>query len=377
MKKSFILSALLVLAGCLLAPPARAQFIGFTSPQTVQQTLTTNLPCTGAAQIFPVTNLGQTQHFISINSSGSITSLQGIIQGIDTQGNVFTISDVAGIGGNTTASGYFPIVRVQITCLPAVTGTFTLSYSGASSTPNVTAGSYLSSQVDKFLFRGVAANVNQNISFQSPYGSSSGTLVFQYTGASIGGSSVTVFCTGSTTIGSFTNFVFSPANDTFAQTFNVPASTCPQVQVSYTSGGVASNLNLEYIFDPPGQLQGSNQQNPCYVGPTGLGTIQPVTVGANTTVRIVAPFSDHRISVCALLVTVGVAGTIQLTEGTGATCGTGTTNLSGAMTMAVGTPLPPTGGPSFMTTLKANDALCLTTAGGATAGGLISFNYVP
>lgn len=371
------LAAILLFAVAMCgASSVRAQFLGYTSPQTVQQNLATNLPCTGLAQNFPVSNLGQTQHFATL-ATVSVTSIQAVIQGIDNQGNVFTISDVASVGGNVTASGYFPIVRVQVTCFPATTGTFTLSYSGASSTPNVTAGTYLQSQVDKFLFSRVAANADQSISFQTPFGSSSGTLVFQYVTSAIAGSNLAIFCKGNAVVGSFKEFSYPLANDTNIQLFNVPASTCPQLQVNYSHGGAATALNLEYIFDPPGLAQGTNQLNPCINGPTGTGGTAAITVGANTTVQIVPPGADQRVGVCTLILSVGVAGTVQLTAGTGGTCGTGSSNLSGAITLAVGTPFAVSGSPMAFPTNKAGDGVCVTTAGGATAAGLVAFTYFP
>src|SRR5437899_2681628 len=54
------LLALFALLGLASASPA--QFIGYTSPQTVDQTLASNLACTGGVQNFTITNLGQTQH---------------------------------------------------------------------------------------------------------------------------------------------------------------------------------------------------------------------------------------------------------------------------------------------------------------------------
>ena len=344
--------------------------------QPIQQTLApAGTACTGSAQTFPVSNRNQTQHWATIATLG-VSSIQMEIDGIDSAGNIFRISDNASINGNITASGYFPHVQVKVTCLPN-TATFTLGYSGSAATFNVNSGTYLSSQIDKFLFQGVAANVNQTITFQTPFGSSSGTLVFQYNTSGIAGSSLQVTCQGNAVINGFKQYVFNPAFDTNTQEFNIPASACPTVTVGYTSGGAATAFNLEYVFDPPGQLQAANQSNPCMVGPNGLSPIAAITVGANSTQRVVAPLADKTVSVCSLMLTVGVAGTVQISEGTGATCGTSNVPLSGAMTLAVGTPFTASNSPSLFVTLHAGDALCITTAGGATAAGLMAFNYIP
>lgn len=361
----FIFTA--VLLGCT-PRPIRAQ-VTYTTPQTVQQTLATNTPCTGTAQTFNVQNLGQTQHFVTSTTNSLPTSFQMIILGVDNAGNLTNISDVGGIGGNISASGYFPVIRVQVTCLPITTATFSLNYAGTSGTPLNNAGSYLISQFDKFLFKGVAANVSQNVTFQSPTMSSSGKLNFQYTGAAIAGSSVTVFCTGSTTVGAFKSYVFQIANDTNAQSFIVPASQCPTIQVSYTSGGAASALNLEYIFDPPGLAPGATQTNSC-------PNVAPITVGAGATVKMVNTGVDSKVNICGFVITAGVAGTAQLVEGTGPTCGTGPANVSGAMNLAVGTPLSMSAPSPIWQTITTGDSLCLTTVT-ATIAGFISYQITP
>lgn len=376
---------LFALCACgILAPSARAQFLGYTSPQTTQVTLANSLPCTGAEQDFTTGittgfhNIGQTQHFVTATSPSTVTEFQVVIKGIDNQGNVLNISDVGTINGNITASGYFPNIRVAVMCLPVATGTFSLSYSGTSSTAPVIAGSFLGSQLDKLVFNGAAGNANQAIGpISTPFGSSAGRLMFQYVTSSVAGSTIAVGCRGSTTIGDFNNFQFTLANNTFIQSFSVPAGQCPNYTVSYTSGGAVGAILAEYIFDAPGVLPATTQMNGCQSQDVGLSTTQVITVGANTTVQIIAPNTIKKIGVCGLLLTAGVAGTAQLIEGTGVTCGTGTANLSGAMTLAVGTPLAIGAPAPIFPTLAVGDALCITTAGGATVAGMISFIYLP
>lgn len=383
-KIRFVFLGLALCVCGILAPSARAQFLGYTSPQTTQATLATALPCTGTEQDFTTgitpkfNNIGQTQHFVSAVSPSTVTEFRVVIQGIDNQGNVLNISDVGSINGNITASGYFPNIRVAVTCLPAVTGTFSLSYSGTSSTAPIIAGSFLGSQLDKLVFNGVSASANQTIGpVATPFGSSSGRLMFQYVTSSVAGSLIFVGCRGSTTIGDFNNFTFNLANTTAIQSFSVPAGQCPNYTVGYTSGGAAGTALAEYIFDPPGALPATTQMNGCQSQDLALSTTAAITVGANTTVRIIAPSTTQRVAVCGLLLTAGVAGTAQLIEGTGATCGTGTANLSGAMPLAVGTPLAIGAAAPIFPTLAVGDGVCINTAGGATVAGMISFIYIP
>jgi hypothetical protein len=382
MKKT-ALFLLLVFAG-VLAQPARAQFIGTVSPQTVQATLANAKACTGAEQDFDTgvipgfRNLGITQHAVTATSPNAVTEFRMVIEGIDNQGNVVPISDVGQINGSINASGYFPLIRVAVTCLPAVTGTFTMSYSGGSATTPVIAGSFFSSLIDKLILNGASASVNQTVGpMSTPFGSSAGKLLFQYVGGAVAGSSIAVTCQGSTTIGGYSAFSFNLENTASIQQFSIPAGQCPSYTVAYTSGGAAGTALLEYIFDYPGALPSATQLNGCQTQDNNLGTTLPITVGANTTVRIVAPTAGKKIAVCTLVITAGVAGTVQATEGTGGTCGTGSSNLSGAMTLAVGTPLSVGASAPAFNTQKTTDELCLTTAGGATVAGWISFIYTP
>jgi hypothetical protein len=126
-------------------PPASAQYIGNVSIQTVQVQLASNLTCTGSAQNFVTSdnnplykafkNLGQTQHQVSVTSPAA--SLLVEIDGIDVNGTAVqisnpTISFASGsstIGYVTQGTGYYPNIRVTVTCTAG--STFSASYSGS------------------------------------------------------------------------------------------------------------------------------------------------------------------------------------------------------------------------------------------------------
>lgn len=378
------LIVLFSLWGCAVRPAAAQQPVTIQpTQQTLASTALANNTCTGSAQVFPVNNKNQTQHSASIAASGTTTSLQMVIQGVDNAGNVFNISDVGQVNGSISGSGYFPTVQVQVTCLPN-TATFTLSYSASGSGTPVTSGSYLNSQIDKLLFRSVSATTNQTTGvIATPFGSSSGRLIFSNVNTA-GTQSISVQCPDLYNISTFhSTFFFTYINTVTPQQFYVPASQCVQIVVSYTAqGGVSTGtMSMEYDFDPPGLQPSSTQGNGCTqsdgANQTTLNQTVPISIGANSTQRLVAPVGIYRVAVCTLFVSVGVAGTIQLTEGTGATCGSGASNVSGAMTMAVGTPLSLASNLPIFLTNVVGDGLCLTTASSATAAGLISFNYYP
>src|SRR5437667_12788209 len=87
------LGALLFLAS--LAGTSRAQFLGYTTPQTVASNLATNTACTGAAQTFTFPNLGQTQHAIIMQvTAGTMVSSKAFIEG-STSGNAGTFTRIS------------------------------------------------------------------------------------------------------------------------------------------------------------------------------------------------------------------------------------------------------------------------------------------
>lgn len=247
-------SAVVVLAlcGCAIRP-AVAQTPVIIQP--TQQTLATLVACNGMAQTYAVNNRNQTQHIASVIASGSMNLFAMEIDGIDNQGNVFRLSDIAqGNFGSTgtviSGVGYYPKIQVSITC----TGTsYTLSYSGSSGFPFPTTGVAFASQLDKQLFFTVAANAGTQNTFQTPFGNSSGTILFNYNSGAIAGSTITVQCQTVVGLGTSEQFQFTIANTTAVQTFIVPPAACPQETVVYSTGGGGGAFTLEYAFNPPGE----------------------------------------------------------------------------------------------------------------------------
>jgi hypothetical protein len=247
---------LLLSAGVFLtcALTGRAQFIGYVSPQTVQQTLATSVACAGinTPQIFNVANLGQTQHYASIIFAPGFAGQAVMeIDGVDTGAHMIRLSDqlttpVQNTVGAIYGSGYFPIIQVKVSC---VGGSFTLSYSGSSATANLTAGGYQTGQIDKGILNNGAANSNASLIVQTPFGGSTGTISALYSVGSAGGS-ITVSCANNF----FTPllFTFSLANTTSLQTFPVSGVPCPLATVAYVNGGAAGTISIDYVFVPPG-----------------------------------------------------------------------------------------------------------------------------
>lgn len=291
--------ALRIITLCLCifsASACRAQVPTYVSPQTVTQTLAASgTACTGTAQTFPVNNLGQTQHYAYIRTNSAISNVIMLIQGVDPAGNVYLISDTATTaipiaGGNSSllGSGYFSKVQVVVTCLPATTGTFTLNYTGTSATSNQVVGSYLIAQQDKTLSSAASAGATYNAIFQTPFGSSHGTLFFQYTGAGPAGSTLNVTCQTQNGTGPG-QFQFALATTTATeQTFTLPDQACPNITVQYTSGGPSGATYLfDYVFQPPGISISPNYSHVTTTTATaikaGSGIVKSLVVGTPVT----------------------------------------------------------------------------------------------
>lgn len=313
MRKLSIVALVLALIGCVPPRKAHAQFIGFTSPQSVQSNLATALNCTGSAQTFVTgttprfNNIGQTQHLLTISAVTGAQKFQAEIDGIDNQGNVSRISDIietAGTSavrqGTVAASGYFPQIQVLVTCSPN-TATFTASYSGTSAITIQNAGSYLNAQLDKIDWFAAPANANQTDSFQTPFGSSAGTLYFQYTAVSTSGAALTVQCSPQGFSGGSTTFSVVPAQVNTLQVFQVPDASCPFAQVSFSNTGSAGNVSTEYVFSTPGRTFPATN----YIHITGTtATIVKATAGFLHTLSI----------------NTGAAGTVSVFDLVGSSC---------------------------------------------------------
>jgi hypothetical protein len=367
----------------LVAWPAHAQYIGNVGLQTTQQTLATTTACTGAAQLFPVKNLGQTQHYASFITQAQPTKFQAEIDGIDAQGNVYRISDVLenaftpliNVGqGSLTASGYFPKIQIKITCSPG-TATFTATYSGSQVTFNQNAGSYLNAQIDKVNYSNVSASAGQTDTVTTPFGSSSGTVYFQYSGGSVTGSTLTVLCsTNQFSVATLPALNVTPANVGTLQIFHVPAESCPLATVNYTSGGAGGTITTEYVFDSPGL--GTIGTDPCLSGSVAKQSF-PIAFGGGTTTQVVALVAGQSVYMCGYQIgQVAASGTFQWEYGTGATCGTGTNGLTGAIPLTASQAVSYSG-PGYVAKTPQGNALCLVTTGAGNVTGIVTIVQTP
>ncbi|HVC00311.1 MAG TPA: hypothetical protein VNJ12_13410 [Candidatus Dormibacteraeota bacterium] len=259
-----ILGALFLLFAAV--PSARAQFIGYNSPQSVQQIVFNGSCAPGTVN---VTNLGQTVHILSYTTTGA-GNFDIRLEGSNDGTTFFPISDDATVPGQGVvyAIGYYPVVRANLVSCDG--GTIKASYVGSSASPTPSAGDYNPSQS---ILKVVGMNIPEGSNFgatlpTSPFGSSLGYLIANSNGAGFpSGSSLSVSPLASTFQVGYSVLTPLSMSTAVAQTFGVSSSPATAFSVSYTSGGVSgATFDLYYLFVNPSV-------------PTGLSdpTAQPLT----------------------------------------------------------------------------------------------------
>ena len=264
MRKRILSIFVLAVLSSLAPRRSAAQFIGYTAPQTTSQTLANNIACTGALQSFTVKNIGQSTHVVNWTDSG-VQQLNISLLGSFDGTNFSTFSDTAySSSGFLQATGYYPVVRVDVTCSAGTN--ITINYSGTPSYALQPNGFADRNTYSKIIGVGLAAGSNQTGLTVTPYGVSAGVLYFQYQSAGMPvGSTLTVTTTSlSGAVVTILNAV-TLANNQTLQAFMIPSLPAVQINVTYTAGGAsASTYNLEVDYYKPGS-QGS-LADPCQFG---------------------------------------------------------------------------------------------------------------
>jgi len=364
--------ALLLLGATLLAMPARAQFQGYSIPQTTQATPFNNVSCTGSAQTATVGNFGQTEHYITVTTSG-VQAFRATIQGSHDGTTFNDISDVATLSGNTVmGQGYYPVAQVSVTC-SAASGSFTVRYSGQATAPAPQIGAMASAQLDKTITVAAPAGVDfTSQTLRTPFGTSGGALYFQYSGAGPSGSFLSVVCGTLAIAPSETIATFPVGTTGGTQFFPVPGLPCDFLQVNYTHGGASAfNYSLSYVFN----------QTPITGGdPCQSSTIPKISVSISLTAtgKLVSELTSHTVYVCGYSFTlVGTSGTqtAQFESGTGVNCAVVIQTLTGTYTSNGTTPLLISSAGGGYQTIKGTfgAGLCLALTGtGVSAQGYAS-----
>ncbi len=237
---------------------AQAQFIGYTSPQTVQIVA---LNAVNAPTTATVPNIGQNMHFLSYTRSGTVNIFALRLEGSNDGTNFFPISDdafdVPISAGVIYAVGYYPVVRVNLLAIVGG-GTITASYSGTSGSSSPPTGNTYTTglQSRKLVFSRASQGTTASATILTPYNSSGGSVFISSTqGANFpAGSTINV---GTVIANSGLNFPLPSTSLTGVSSALLPVAFDPSssVTVTYTSGGASANdFSVWYLFTPTGPM---------------------------------------------------------------------------------------------------------------------------
>jgi hypothetical protein len=363
---SFVVAALLCAVSAL---PTKAQFTGFSAPQPTSSLPFTAQACTGSEQTAIVANFAQTEHFLTVTTSG-VLAFRATVKGSHDGVTFNDISDVATASGSTVmGQGYYPVTEISVTCATAA-GTFTVKYSGEATAPSVQIGAQQSAQLDKTFATGVSAGSNfTSQTLRAPFGTSGGGIYFSYSATGPSGSILNVGCSTLSIPAAASVASYPLATPTATQFFTVPLLPCDFITLVYTSGGAsAATFTISYVFNNQTITGG----DPCQ-GATAAKVGVSISIGSATTTQLVAPLTGHIVYACGYQFTaaVGTGATYQFTTGTGGTCGTGTITQTGAM--IGGSPIDSGGGGYTIFKSGSGQGLCMVTAGTSpSAQGLVT-----
>jgi hypothetical protein len=95
----------------------------------------------------------------------------------------------------------------------------------------------------------------------------------------------------------------------------------------------------------------------------------PVVITSSGTIQLVAAVGGEAITLCSISFLGNTAANFTLEYGTGSSCATGTTAITGAYNTALGIALD-----QYNITLPTSAALCLVTSATTTAGGVVTYS---
>ncbi len=115
----------------------------------------------------------------------------------------------------------------------------------------------------------------------------------------------------------------------------------------------------------------STAADPCE-SPNAAKSSVTVAISTATTTQLVALSSGKTVYVCGFTASIGATTTVALEYGTGSSCGTGTTALTGVFAPATGAVLS-LGGSGYKTATIASNALCAVSTGTGGINGVLSY----
>lgn len=188
-------------------------------------------------------------------------------------------------------------------------------------------------------------------------GSPSGcTVTLKYQG----NNAATVGATVSTTS-------FTPSTGT--QTFTITPSASmvgDNYVATYACSSTYPTAGLLTISFSPVQV---STVDPCFVYPKSTVS---VAISTATTTQLVALSAGKTVYVCGFAASIGATTTVQFEYGTGSSCGTGTTALTGVYAPSTGSVLSISGEGTKISTITSN-ALCALSTGTGGINGVLSY----
>jgi len=263
-KRSLWLVLLLLLT---LPASAHAQFLGYTSPQTVGPTRLFNAVVAPGVSA-TVQNIGQSVHFLTYTITGATGGpVQIFLEGSTDGAAYFRISNIAAdpTSGIVFGNGYWPAVRANLRIFApgGVAPTLTAYYTGTSVSPLPTGENVASQSFTKDVILG-PLNAVQTTRISSPVGHTGGVLLARRTGLPAGCAGVGRLEISPLVIGPDAAFPVQMGGVSFVgrinlgtiapQSFSIPPIPAQIVYLNYVPtdpfpGVCAANLNIVYTFD--------------------------------------------------------------------------------------------------------------------------------
>ena len=377
-------------------PSASAQFLGYTSPQTTQETLFDDVAVTGPSA--NVRNLGQSVHYLTYLASGTVTRLSIELQACS--GPILTTCAPAGAGwirisetatnaaqGAVFASGYFPLIRANITTLDGG-GAVTAEYSGTSVATGPPVGIFNTSGINnKILANDLDADTTVSFDVELPSGGTGGILYFTFSAAGYAGATIEVSAGPDLAHLSEALPSTSLASIDTTQAVRVTVNSANVSRVTYTTAGAtAVTYDLSYAFggsqsaavDVLSIAAGSNNIGNVNIESAGTNeeffscnSQEIVNLSASGNTQIVALSAGDVIRVCHISFSMDAVADVTFREGTGTNCDTDDTAISGIYRDANWIALD--FGADGALRGSSGQALCVNLGTAVNAGGVITY----
>jgi hypothetical protein len=377
---------LILIFGLLCATlPARAQ--NYVTPANIANNGATTpilnaVSAPGRYAIGPVGgygNIGQTFHYGTYTTSSSTARLWVRMEGCATSCNLVSGAGWTPISGDATEPGtgaifgvgQFPYLAVNLIAAPS-TGTITFNYVGTSAAPSILAGVFTQTQAyPRVIAYGANLGTTNTYIITPPFGSAGGRIYFQFRGFSQPTGATLVINVGTAISSSVYQIAsLSMAANGGLQYLDLPAASGDYITAVYTAGaGGSGTYDIQYYFNAPGATSGipNCAQSATF---TISGTVA-------STLAISLPFvAPQSTRICNLSISSGGASSdTQLIQGTGSTCGSGATNLTGVYALAVNGNVSLAFQQDGLVAAPGDNVCIVTTnAAGATVSGTITYS---